>query len=164
MVKKLLFSLVILPAFFVGQNLGAYINSSDYIGYTHFKLCEDKNFVEWSKHADMDGMSVFRDNLFSEEYRQRVCALNDEDFVDLMVHCKIWHGGVPFLVVVNCDKKDILYQFWNRIKQMPTDKILQVLNAEYCGVSFLEYIEKDFFKSYVPADVKQEIDVFVGKK
>jgi hypothetical protein len=119
----------------------------------------DEEVVAWSKIADMDGYSVFRDNLRYPEYRERIIKLSDDAFIDLMANCKIWHGGTPMMHITSRHDETIMRQFWNRIKQLPTHaKILEALNADYFGETFVDFIKrrKDL-QATIPSDIFEEI-------
>ncbi len=131
----------------------------------------DEDFLDFAMGGGMDG-STFGDHLEKEEFRQRVFALSDDNFTKLMTELKIWHGGTPLMLLVYTAQSAafggkepyLLREFWDRIKKLKKDQILQILNANYLGHKFPAWIKEEFNRRDVPSDILQEMDTFLGKE
>lgn len=130
----------------------------------------DEEFLPFAGRSGMD-RSTFADQVGTKEFRDRVFALSDDNFTELMTKLKIWHGGTPLMLLIHNaqsavfqgEEPYLLREFWDRIKKLPKDQVLQILNANYLGHKFPAWIKEEQNRRDVPSDILQEMDALLEK-
>lgn len=129
----------------------------------------DAEFVVFALQGDMDG-SVFSSFIGTKAFDERILALNDDDFANLMILRKGWHSGTALMALVHLGEGDayegkepvLIRKFWERIKRLSRDKIVAVLNANYCGATLWDWLkDHPHVKRGLPQDIENEMRAFL---